>query len=489
MRDLFDAVRHHCPGLDPALLDAHFGRLAEDYFERHTAAEIARHVKLLAGCRTDRPLAVEVHPLPGRAAEVVVAGSDRPGIVACITAALAADGFDLSELHVSLYREDGRTPDTPVPFVIHLRGDGLTAMTAADAAARLADRLLRAHAALDRGDFAAAQIAATGADGHAPPGPARPVTDTGLPPVLGGDFRRERLLAVGGMSEVYLATQTSLRRTVAVKVSVAQASPDPAALDRFTREALTLARFQCPYIVPVLATGSIPTGGGTRAWIAMEYLPGGDLGAWLRRHGPPPVPAGVRWLRQALHALRYAHRHGVLHRDLKPHNLLLTAEGDLKAADWGLFQPVATAAVGKAAVCGTPPYMSPEQATGGALDERSDLFSLGTTFFEVFTGRRPFPGPDTAAVMSRIAGEDAPRLTEVAPQLPVPLAVIVGRLLARDPAARYQDARVALDDLASYEERGLLAGEPDHAGGTSSGTDVVTAAGQATGSFAPAEGA
>jgi serine/threonine-protein kinase len=157
-----------------------------------------------------------------------------------------------------------------------------------------------------------------------------------------------------------------------------------------------------------------------------------------------------------LQGLLDAHRRGVIHRDLKPHNLLLTADGDLKLADFGLFQPLAAPAETAGSVSGTPPYMSPEQAAGRPLDGRSDLFSLGSTFFQLFTGRLPFPGDDPADVMARLIRLDAPRLCQVASSLPLPLDVILGRMMARDPLARYQDARIALDDLASYESRGLI---------------------------------
>ena len=191
----------------------------------------------------------------------------------------------------------------------------------------------------------------------------------------------------------------------------------------------------------------------------MEYEAGGDLARWLEQQGPPALELGLRWFRQALEALRYAHRNAVLHRDLKPHNLLLNAEGNVKVGDFGLFKRVRAddpARTSAAAVHGTPHYMSPEQARAEHLDERSDIFSLGTTFFHIFSGKLPFENARPAELMRQITQADAPRLTEAAPHLPVPIAVLIGRMMARRRAERYQDVGVILEDLASYESRGLL---------------------------------
>jgi serine/threonine-protein kinase len=193
--------------------------------------------------------------------------------------------------------------------------------------------------------------------------------------------------------------------------------------------------------------------------MAMEYMAGGDLGQWLQQHGPPSPELGVRWFHQALEGLHYAHRHAILHRDLKPHNLLLTSDGHLKVSDFGLLKPVQRVApdsTPQAGLVGTPHYMSPEQALGEPLDERSDIFSLGTTFFHLLSGQLPFQKGNPAAVLVQIAQQDAPRLIEVAPHVPLPLTVLIQRMMARNRDERYQDVSVILEDLASYERRGLL---------------------------------
>ena len=291
---------------------------------------------------------------------------------------------------------------------------------------------------------------------------ATPTEYVGL--TVGGDFRLVRKLADGGMSEVYLATQVSLNRTVAVKLIRQESDPGDDLMLRFYQEGMVLGQFTCPHIVQVFAAGTM-TGraGGRLAWLAMEYMAGGDLGLWQRQHGGPPLDLAVRWFRQALEGLHYAHRRGILHRDLKPHNLLLNADGHLKVSDFGLLKqsdPPDAALTPRSAIIGTPHYMSPEQALGDALDERSDIFALGTTFFHILSGRLPFTAPNPTAVLVQIAQDDAPKLMDVAPNVPIPISVIVLRMMARRREERYQDVAVVLEDLASYERRGLLKPPP-----------------------------
>jgi serine/threonine-protein kinase len=254
----------------------------------------------------------------------------------------------------------------------------------------------------------------------------------------------------------------------AVKLMRPEGAADTDLTNRFQREAAVLAQFSCPSIVQVLAAGTLPGAGGrTVAWTAMEYLAGGDLAHWLRTNGPPEPAFGIRWLRQALEALLYAHQRNVLHRDLKPHNLMLTSEGNVKVGDFGLLKRLGWAdpsMTPHAAILGTPHYMAPEQALGEPLDERSDLFSLGSTFFEVFSGRTPFEKSTVPAMLVQIAHDDAPRLTDVDPGAPRIISSILARMMARKPEDRYQDADVALRDLLSYERRGLLRIADAHVG-------------------------
>jgi hypothetical protein len=501
MVNLLDSIKGHCADLDPALLDAHFRRMPASYFERYSAADIARHLRLLAGVSVAEPVAIEVRPLGGQVFEIVVACANYSGTLACITTALAADHFDLEDVQLASYVEEVENPELSYS-IVSLRVLGpIHGKTASEIAETLRQRLQAAFQLLARGQFLEAQAAAS-----APvelsldntPAPAAASSLTGLPPVrasagmvVGGDYRLERRLAFGGMSEIYLATQISLDRTVAVKIARQESSPDSPAATRFSREAVILAQFQCPYLVPVLAAGTVPSGTGVLGWIAMEYQAGGDVAHWLEQQGPPPIELGLRWFRQALEGMRYAHKNAVLHRDLKPHNLLLSADNNLKVGDFGLFkrvrQPDPDRPV-QTSVLGTPYYMAPEQTRGEHLDERSDIFSLGTTFFHIFSGRLPYEETNPAALMQQIAHADAPRLGDLAAQLPLPLTVLIGRMMARRKEERYQEVGVILEDLMSYESRGLLRSSESGAYVPLPPARAAEAPGEETQAYAPAAG-
>jgi hypothetical protein len=465
MLDFQDAVRGQCPDVPAHLLDDHFRKLPATYFERYSVAEIARHLRLLARMEGPHPVEVETRVLAAQAFEVLLVGADYSGALACIAAAITAHGFDFEDVQVTstVHSESG-----PHYFVVVVRVSGsLRGQSPAELSADLRIRLRDAFAYLAEGNLPQAQALAV--DTRAPqsetnsglrrshPG-SSPRVDPYEGMVLGGDFRLERRLTIGGMSRVYLANQISLSRTVAVKIFPHQGS-DAELLARFNREATVLAQFHCAHIVQILAAGTTQDASGDGlGWMAMEYLSGGDLSRWLPPSAPPPLDWCCLWLRQALEGLYYAHRQGVLHRDLKPHNLLLTEEGQLKVGDFGLLKQIQKRASGltpRAAIMGTPHYMSPEQSLGETLDERSDIFSLGSTFFHLLGRRLPFL-KEGAALLVQIAQEDAPRLVDVATEAPLPLSTILGRMMARRREERYQDVSVVLEDLASYQRRGLL---------------------------------
>ncbi len=481
------ALREHCSNLDSAVIDRHLRRMPGGYFERYAMTEVAEHLRMLSEVSATEPLALEVRSLGTTVYEILVTCINYAGTIACITTALAADQFNLEDLQITNSHETDDDADEPDYSVIVLRVSGPEDDTPEELSLRLNERLGAAFVHLAAGHFHEAQAAAARPDvGQTAPSVRAQV---GL---LLGDYRLEKRLARGGMSEVYLATQISLDRTVAVKVARQEGGPDDESAARFTREALVLAQFQSPYIVPVLGTGTVPSGNGVLAWIAMEYEAGGDLARHIATHGPAPVELALRWFRQALEGLRYAHHNGILHRDIKPHNLLLTAESNVKLGDFGLFKFVAPEELAgglRRPVRGTPYYMSPEQARGEHLDERSDVFSLGSTFFHVLTGRMLFEGTNPADVLHQLSQSDPPRLLDFAPELPLPLGVVFNRMLARKREERYQDVGVLLADLESYVVRELLPVAESGSFPAATSADVTgdsTTIGQETAAYVPA---
>jgi len=234
---------------------------------------------------------------------------------------------------------------------------------------------------------------------------------------------------------------------------------------RFIQEAKTLAKLEHPNIVRIYEYGQ----GDDLYWMAMEYVSGGSLAGLISRKQRPQSLEAVKWLEQSLSALAYAHtpdpnqrKAAVIHRDIKPENLLLTPDGDVKLVDFGLLRPIgATVASTKTVgVVGTIYYMSPEQAGGRRVDERSDIYSLGATFFHLLSGSRPFEmkleetETEFLAVLDRIKQGPSPSLQQANPNLPRALINIIQKMMAHDPLDRYQDATVALQEIQSYKKRG-----------------------------------
>ena len=275
-----------------------------------------------------------------------------------------------------------------------------------------------------------------------------------------GDFRVEKLLGRGGMGEVYLAQQLSLGRPVALKVLRPDLLSSPASLARFEAEAATAARLNHPNIVHIYAVG----GEGRARYIAMEYVPGWTLREYLERKGRPDLRLAFSIMRQATLAVGAAGEVGLVHRDIKPENLLMTRKGLVKVADFGLCRvegasrPEMTQA---GVTVGTPLYMSPEQVQGRPLDHRSDLYSLGVTFYHMLAGSPPFRGEASLAVAMRHVHEAPVSLGVHRPDLPEELLALVMKLLAKDPADRPQRADEVLADLARAREAALhLLGPP-----------------------------
>src|SRR5436190_16045142 len=284
-----------------------------------------------------------------------------------------------------------------------------------------------------------------------PRGTPRPmVVGTGLLPER---YQGPRLIGRGGMGEIYRATDTALGRAVAVKLLAERYAWDEAVRERFTREALAAARLSGnANIVTIFDVGEWRG----RPYIVMEYLAGGSLAERLEAEGPQPPGQALQWLEQAAAALDAAHREGVVHRDVKPANLLLDRQERLHMADFGIASAAGLGSVTQTGtVPGTASYLSPEQANGQRATPASDCYSLGIVAFELFTGRRPFAGDTAAAEAAAHVTAPIPSAQELNPALPPEIDGVFARALAKDPRRRFETCgelvaalRAALDDAA-----------------------------------------
>ena len=266
-----------------------------------------------------------------------------------------------------------------------------------------------------------------------------------------GDFRLLRRLGRGAMAEVYLAEQCSLRRQVAFKVLKSHLATDPTYVARFQREAQAAASLVHANIVQIHEVGCID---GVY-FIAQEYVQGQNLRQWIHRNGPPDPRLAVTIMRQVAAALAKAAEQGIVHRDVKPENIMLTASGEVKVADFGLARlPGAGEGVDLTQVgmtLGTPLYMSPEQVEGRALDPRSDVYSFGATCYHMLSGNPPFQGETALSVAVQHLKKQPESLADLCPHLPAGLCRIVHKMLAKQPQQRYQSAGDLLADLRAFQ--------------------------------------
>ena len=268
-----------------------------------------------------------------------------------------------------------------------------------------------------------------------------------------GEFDLVQEVGRGAMGVVYEARQASLGRRVAVKVLSSAAAGDPVWVERFRAEATAAARLSHASILPVFAVGDTSREEGGVPWFAMEFVEGHDLSEIVREKGPLPPKEAARILRDAALALDHAHGQGVIHRDVKPSNLMLRSDGRVAVTDFGLAKHVGSGSLTTSgSLLGTPFYMSPEQTLGArdAVGPPSDIYGLGATLYETLTGHPPFTGDNPIALLRQIAEKDPVPPSKVRPDVPHDLETITLRCLEKKPENRYPSCLELAADLDRY---------------------------------------
>jgi eukaryotic-like serine/threonine-protein kinase len=291
------------------------------------------------------------------------------------------------------------------------------------------------------------------------------VSDSLIDTLFDGRYRIQRKLGAGGMADVYLAEDQELGRRVAIKILNGRHANDDQFIERFRREAKNAAALNHPSIVSIYDRGEAEN----TYYIAMEFLDGRTLKELIVSRGAAPINVAIEYARQILSALRFAHRHGIVHRDIKPHNVLVDAEGRVKVTDFGIARAGTSQMTETGSIVGTAQYLSPEQARGGEVDPRSDLYSLGVVLYELLTGKTPFDGETPVEIAMKHLSNAPKPPSKLRPEIPPELDKVVLRALAKDPDERYQSA----DEMEADLER-VARGAPVSA--ATAATQVLPAA-------------
>ena len=270
------------------------------------------------------------------------------------------------------------------------------------------------------------------------------------PQHLSDRYELGEILGFGGMSEVHLARDVRLHRDVAVKVLRADLARDPSFYLRFRREAQNAAALNHPSIVAVYDTGEAETPTGPLPYIVMEYVDGVTLRDIVHTDGPLPPRRAIEIIADACQALNFSHQNGIIHRDVKPANIMISTTNAVKVMDFGIARAIAdsgNSVTQTAAVIGTAQYLSPEQARGDSVDARSDVYSLGCVLYEILTGEPPFTGDSPVAVAYQHVREDPVPPSKRHEGISADLDAVVLKALAKNPENRYQTAAEMRADL------------------------------------------
>lgn len=263
-----------------------------------------------------------------------------------------------------------------------------------------------------------------------------------VPQLFGNRYRIDGLIAEGGMARVYRGTDTVLGRTVAIKVLSASLAMDPAFVARFQREAQSVASLNHPNLVGVYDIGAE----GDYHYIVMEYVQGSTLDAVIREYAPLDAGRVIAIALSVCDGLGAAHMKGIIHRDVKPANIMVEPGGKVKVMDFGIAKSGTDGHTQVGAVLGTVKYLAPEQAYGRPLDERADIYALGCVIYEMLTGQPPISGDSLMEIAHKLASEQPPPPSALNPEVPAHLDRIVMRALAKDPNDRYSStASMAMD--------------------------------------------
>src|SRR5580700_1190090 len=280
--------------------------------------------------------------------------------------------------------------------------------------------------------------------------------------VIGGRYRLDAEIGRGGMSTVYRAFDTVLERPVAIKLMHREIAADSDQLERFRREARAVAQLNHPHIVTVIDAGEEPSGHGSVAgqgqgsqepeagtpYIVLEYVDGETLKQLIRRDGPLEITQAVAYAIEIARALGAAHERLIVHRDVKPQNVLISSEGSAKITDFGIARTLTEQGLTMdGRVLGTTDYVSPEQALGQPVTGQSDLYSLGVVLFEMLTGQVPFHASSPVAVAMKHVREDVPDVQRLRPGISAATAAVVERAVSKDLSRRYKDAASMVADL------------------------------------------